>query len=296
MPAESSHHRTRPKKYTIVILPTDESGTPKRITLGKFGFFMLGMGIFVLAVAVVLGALVYTPIGVYLPIPNPELENRYHKQIVAIQDRLTQLTEDLAFLREYNVRLRKALGETLSPEDSVFIAAHPLAPGNEQRATTDINQENVQRGRLFGVVSDMQLDAGQTSSYVVKAVQVELPLTLPVQGYITQEFNPDQQHFGIDFAGKVGSSIYAAADGSVIFSGWTYDDGYMIIMAHGSGYRTTYKHNQALLKSAGEFVRRGEPIALLGNSGRTSYGPHLHFEVWKDGAPLNPKELLLTLP
>lgn len=127
-----------------------------------------------------------------------------------------------------------------------------------------------------------------------RTVEVDLPLTMPVIGYITQEFDPRQQHFGIDFAGKEGIPIYAAADGSVIFAGWTYDDGYMIMIEHGGGYRTTYKHNQALLKSIGEYVRRGETIALLGNSGKLSYGPHLHFEVWKDGIPKDPREFLLT--
>lgn len=293
MPAESSHHREQHKKYTIVILPAKESGSPKRITLGKVDLLGIGAGIFLLVVLVVLGIYAYTPIGVYLPIPNPELENRFNKQIVAIQAQLSQLTEDLTFVREYNVRLRKALGEDLSPEDSAFIVAHPLSRNN-RRVTAERPTDDVQR-RSEEMPSDIQVDAGQPLSYVVKAVQVELPLTLPVKGYITQEYSPDQQHFGIDFAGKVGSTVHAATEGNVIFSSWTYDDGYMIIVAHGNGYRTAYKHNQALLKSTGEFVRRGEPIALLGNTGRTSYGPHLHFEVWKDGLPQNPKDYLLMV-
>jgi murein DD-endopeptidase MepM/ murein hydrolase activator NlpD len=80
----------------------------------------------------------------------------------------------------------------------------------------------------------------------------------------------------------------------VIFSGWTYDDGYMIMIGHGSGYQTSYKHNEALLKEIGARVRRGEPIALLGSSGRTSSGPHLHFEVWKDAVPQDPKDYILA--
>ena len=69
----------------------------------------------------------------------------------------------------------------------------------------------------------------------------------------------------------------------------------MIILSHGSGYFTIYKHNQSLLKSASEFVKRGEPIALLGNSGNTSYGPHLHFELWKDGQPQNPDDYMIAI-
>jgi murein DD-endopeptidase MepM/ murein hydrolase activator NlpD len=87
--------------------------------------------------------------------------------------------------------------------------------------------------------------------------------------------------------------VVAAADGYVVFSGWTYQDGQVLILSHSGGFLTYYKHNQSLLKSANIFVRRGEPIALLGNSGRTSSGPHLHFEVWKDGAPVDPARYLL---
>jgi murein DD-endopeptidase MepM/ murein hydrolase activator NlpD len=80
----------------------------------------------------------------------------------------------------------------------------------------------------------------------------------------------------------------------VLFAGWTYDDGNMLIIAHGGGYATVYKHLQTLLKSTLNSVKRGEPIALLGSSGRTSMGPHLHFEVWHNGVPEDPNESLLV--
>ena len=86
----------------------------------------------------------------------------------------------------------------------------------------------------------------------------------------------------------------AAADGIVIFSGWSDEDGYVIVIAHSGGYVSEYKHNQSLLRTAGDAVRRGEMIALLGNTGRTSTGPHLHFEVWRDGVVQDPANYLLT--
>jgi murein DD-endopeptidase MepM/ murein hydrolase activator NlpD len=120
------------------------------------------------------------------------------------------------------------------------------------------------------------------------------PLMVPADGFVTQGFDPQSNHFGMDFAGKRGTPVFAAADGHILFSGWTYDDGNILIIAHGGGYVTVYKHNQTLLKTVQNRVSRGEPIALLGTSGRTSLGPHLHFEVWKDGIPQDPNEYLLT--
>jgi murein DD-endopeptidase MepM/ murein hydrolase activator NlpD len=79
----------------------------------------------------------------------------------------------------------------------------------------------------------------------------------------------------------------------VLFSGWTYDDGNVIILSHGGGVITVYKHNSSLLKSVGSMTKRGDVIALVGNTGRTSKGPHVHFEALKDGVPHDPLQFLL---
>ncbi len=295
MPEESVHHRAPQQKYTIVFIPASETGKPRRVTVGMAGLVGYGFGLFVVIVVLVISALVYTPLGLYVQIPNPELENRYRQQIVSIQERLALLTENLVALREYNVRLRKALGENISPDDSALIAQRLAVQQNGSRLRNEPSLDT--RGSARGM-EPATLNAGvvqMASMPTVWRAQPELPMTLPTRGYVTQEFDPEHQHFGIDFAGKDGSIISAATDGIIIFAGWTYEDGNMIMLAHGNGYRTTYKHNRALLKSAGATVRRGEPIALLGNTGKTSYGPHLHFEVWKDGIPQNPKDFLLNL-
>ena len=125
------------------------------------------------------------------------------------------------------------------------------------------------------------------------SVAMNFPLMMPADGFVTRQFDQEEFHYGVDFAGKQGTPIMAAASGTVVFAGWTYDDGYMMIIAHGGGFVTVYKHNKALFKDSGMNVKRGETIALLGNTGRTSSGPHLHFEVWKDGNVLNPSNYLL---
>ena len=127
-----------------------------------------------------------------------------------------------------------------------------------------------------------------------ESAESRLPLIMPAEGFISQMFDPGRGHFGMDVAARRGTPVVAPADGHVVFAGWTYEDGNLVIMAHGRGYMTVYKHNQSLLRGAQEFVRRGETIALLGTSGRTSQGPHLHFEVWRDGVPRDPRLYLIT--
>ncbi len=115
----------------------------------------------------------------------------------------------------------------------------------------------------------------------------------PSKGFIIKNFEPENGHLGIDFAAKSGSPVFAARGGLVIFSDFTIDDGNKIIIEHDNGFITVYKHCSSLIKKEREFVVQGELIALSGNSGINTSGPHLHFEIWKNGKPINPKEMLI---
>jgi murein DD-endopeptidase MepM/ murein hydrolase activator NlpD len=131
------------------------------------------------------------------------------------------------------------------------------------------------------------------------SVLSNLPTQLPVkEGYLTGEFAPEywlygKRHFGIDIAANGGVEIQAAGDGAVIFAGWTPVLGNLIILHHGDDLFSFYGHNKQLLVNERTFVRKGDPIALLGNSGQSS-GPHLHFEIWQNGKPVDPRDYLLA--
>jgi murein DD-endopeptidase MepM/ murein hydrolase activator NlpD len=114
----------------------------------------------------------------------------------------------------------------------------------------------------------------------------------PLKGIITNEFNPIQNHYGVDIVSKQNEAIKAVLDGTVILSNWTLETGYVIIIQHPQNIVSVYKHNSAVLKKAGEIVKAGEPIAILGETGEMSTGPHLHFEIWYNGTPVNPKDFI----
>ncbi|HQJ76485.1 MAG TPA: M23 family metallopeptidase, partial [Bacteroidota bacterium] len=123
---------------------------------------------------------------------------------------------------------------------------------------------------------------------------LDIPFSLPISNFlVSQEFDDEENHFGVDFAGKTGDPIFAPADGVVVFSNYTTDYGNTMILVHGNKFLTKYKHNLCNLKSVGSYVHRGEIIALLGNTGKLSSSPHLHFEIWKNGVPKNPFKYLL---
>lgn len=114
----------------------------------------------------------------------------------------------------------------------------------------------------------------------------------PLKGIITNEFNPIENHYGVDIVSKQNEAIKAVLDGTVILSNWTLETGYVIIIQHAQNIVSVYKHNSAVLKKAGEIVKAGDPIAILGETGEMSTGPHLHFELWYNGNPVNPKDFI----
>lgn len=131
-----------------------------------------------------------------------------------------------------------------------------------------------------------------------RALMRNSPTLLPVEGFVTSEFsrsswNRFSEHTGIDIAAKKGTVVNASGDGQVVFANWTVDLGNLIIIYHGNDVFTYYGHNDRLLVSEKSFVKKGEPISLLGSSGKSS-GPHLHFEIWNNGAPVDPKKYLMA--
>jgi murein DD-endopeptidase MepM/ murein hydrolase activator NlpD len=115
----------------------------------------------------------------------------------------------------------------------------------------------------------------------------------PLNGIITNYFNASQRHFGIDIVADIGEPIKATLDGTVIFSTWTLATGYTIGIQHTNNLISVYKHNSNLLKEEGNFVKAGEVIAIIGESGTLSTGTHLHFELWFNGNPINPLDYIV---
>jgi murein DD-endopeptidase MepM/ murein hydrolase activator NlpD len=114
----------------------------------------------------------------------------------------------------------------------------------------------------------------------------------PLKGAITTRFNPTEKHFGVDVVAGPDAVIKSALDGTVVMADWTSQSGYVIAIQHSNNLFSVYKHNSALLKKVGNVVKAGEVIAIVGNSGELSNGPHLHFELWYNGAAVNPTDYM----
>lgn len=114
----------------------------------------------------------------------------------------------------------------------------------------------------------------------------------PVEGIVSAQYDPSIDHFGVDIVGKKNEPVKAVADGTVLLASWTEDAGYVIALQHDYNLTSVYKHNSTLTHKVGDRVSGGEIIAIMGNSGGMTSGPHLHFELWQEGKPLNPAQYL----
>lgn len=122
--------------------------------------------------------------------------------------------------------------------------------------------------------------------------KVSLVLFAPAKGHITNGFNPKEKHYAVDVALPLGTPVKSVANGTVLFSDWTPDNGNVIIISHPEAMMSVYKHCESITKSEGDIVKTGEAIATAGSSGKHSTGVHLHFELWKNGRPIDPTNFI----
>ena len=268
------------KGFSIVIIPSG-AGIETRSKHFSAGTIYSFFALYTVIIAL-LGFLLFnaTPLKI-LVFPHGTSLSQSDKMIIdELNKRMLFLTNELETLKTKNQQLKDAI----MLGDSAFFDTL-----SGRRNKINSLKSNPFGGNILEAVNELLKPASSGRSHK-NSINFSMPLT----GFISRGFDPDKGHMGIDIVAKVGSPIYAAASGYVVFSDFTTRDGYMLILAHSNGYLTVYKHCSALLKKARDTIVEGEIIALSGNSGEITTGPHLHFEIWKDGKPIDPKTVLIN--
>jgi murein DD-endopeptidase MepM/ murein hydrolase activator NlpD len=159
---------------------------------------------------------------------------------------------------------------------------------NYQVDFKEYNHDSVFQDKLLAEQLSLSIQNNEGNSTGIS----QMHFFVPVKGIITNHFNSVSDHFGVDLVSDPNARISSVLNGTVIFSGWSLETGYTIYLQHESDLISVYKHNAELLKKVGEKVKAGEAIAIIGNSGELSTGPHLHFELWYKGNALNPEQYI----
>jgi len=269
-------------KYRLVIL--NESTFEEKISfkLSRLNVFITGSLCIICLIAFTTLLIAFTPLREYIPGYS---STKLKRQATELTYKTDSLVTVLNYTNKYLDNIRKVLNGDIANNkinrDSLY-AQFKLDPSTID--LTPIKEDSVLRAQV-ALEDKYNLFERNTKN-------VNLILFPPINGSISQDYDPDKKHFAIDIVATKGTPIKAVADGIVIFSEWTSETGYVIIVEHKDGLLSAYKHNGSLTKAQGDLVRAGEVIASVGNTGELTTGPHLHFELWNNGSPVNPKNYI----
>ncbi|MGB0851237.1 MAG: M23 family metallopeptidase, partial [Bacteroidia bacterium] len=228
----------------------------------------------VCSVSLLFGALIYfllayTPLNYIFPTKSAKYSSQeQYKMMLKIDSLETSL---------YQLKLQSdVLGKVLAGEEVDI----DLSEMQETDETEEVQQEVTENPEPEVAIRQAEATPQDYSFYI------------PLNGVITDTFNLDRKHLAIDISAKSKSVIKSIQKGTVIFSSWTPGGGHTMLIQHPNEFISVYKHNAVLLKKEGSFVKAGDAVALVGNTGELSSGPHLHFELWKKGLAVNPQQYI----
>jgi murein DD-endopeptidase MepM/ murein hydrolase activator NlpD len=300
------------ESFTVIVVDTEGLKTPRQYILEPKRFMQVTIGI-AATLAVVL--LLLIP-----PVRHLIFGNAVVSEDVSLQSssrRLTALQDSLETQEMYLLKLRQAiLGVDSTGHKPAYTknevppeigTPQTQAPLPQQQAPISGTKET----EFKALVAEASKTAQNWKDHVQPALSMEelrlkatppvhsylsglhFPVMPPINGFATRSFDPSSGHYGVDVAVDAGANVRAIGDGYVIFADWTHETGFVVVVQHQGGYVSVYRHNMRILKRVGEKVRAQESIALSGNSGEMTTGPHLHFELWHEGLAQDPKSLII---
>lgn len=233
------------------------------------------------AIIVVLVILLIATTGLREYIPGyPKAE--YRQMLIHSALKVDSLEMELAKRDRFFKGIQTIMSGDVPEDDHIVEAESPSTEVEFQQ----YNHDSVFQDELLAEQLSLSLQPDNGN----KTDLSRMHFFVPVKGVITEHFNSSSDHFGIDLVSEANARISSVLSGTVIFSGWTLKTGYSIYIQHDGDLVSVYKHNSELLKKEGDRVSAGEAIAIIGNTGELSTGPHLHFELWHDGTALNPEQ------
>ena len=267
-------------KYRLVLLNDSTYEEKTSFKISRLNVFSALFALMFIIVLITSGILFFTPIREYIPGYS---STSLQKQANLLSYKTDSLRQIVFLNDQYINSLKKVLTgdlETIEykPDSVVYKDAMDIQIIEKSKEDSILRQlvDNEDKYNLANINKDKDF-------YL---------LTSPISGAVSQNYSIADDHLAIDISVDIGTPVKAVSNGRVILSEWTTQTGYVLIIDHGNDLISVYKHNSKLLKSQGEIVKQGEIIALSGNSGVLTSGPHLHFELWSEGFSIDPNKLI----
>lgn len=269
-------------KYRLVILNENTFEERISIRLNRLNVFVIGSLSAIFLIAGTTFLIAFTSLREYIPGYS---STSLKKKATELNYKTDSLQQVIVMNERYYASIKKVLQGDVNTldfvKDSIIKAVKLEASEVDLRPSPEdaVLREKVNKEDKYNLFES----ATSAANFV---------LFPPVKGTISESYNVKEKHFAVDIVVPKDTPIKATADGVVIFAEWTVSTGYVIILEHSYGLISVYKHNAALTKTQGALVKAGEVIATAGNTGELSTGPHLHFELWNDGYPINPTNFI----
>ncbi len=269
-------------KYRLVILNEDTFEERFAIKLTRLNVFVIVSLTSILLVAATIFLIAFTPLREFIPGYS---STKLKKQAISLSFKTDSLQHVIDVNEKYFSSIRRVLtGDVKTVEfnkDSILRAANAetVHISIEPSKQDSLLRERVDKEDKYNLFES----AISTSNFV---------LFPPVNGNISEGYNVKEKHYAVDIIVAKNTPVKATADGTVIFAEWTAETGYVVIIEHSYELISVYKHNASLTKEQGDVVKAGEVIAMAGSTGEYSTGPHLHFELWSKGYPINPTNFI----
>ncbi len=275
-------------KYRLVIMNNETYEERLSFRLSRLNVFLLTVSISIILITLTIFIIAFTPIREYIP---GYMDVNIPGQLYHLEQRADSLekalrTKDVYLQNIRNIIEGKEIIDSITPDmesginyDSITIESSP----EDSILRAEYDQQT--KYNLFFFETEGLYDSELKISDIV--------FFPPVEGIIINKFNLAEKHYGVDIATSNEAIIKSVLDGTVIFADWTTETGNTIAIQHSGNIISIYKHNSTLLQNIGSQVKAGDPIAVVGNSGELSSGPHLHFELWRKGTPVDPEEYMI---
>jgi murein DD-endopeptidase MepM/ murein hydrolase activator NlpD len=271
-------------KYRLVVLNSETFEERLAFNMSRLNVFLFVCVSLTLLVGGTATIIAFSPLREYIP---GYTSTNIRRQMVSLNVLSDSLKTELDSRERYLQNIKNII-EGTPVDTSDFYVPESISIQNDG-AVERIYEDSMLRERIESEERFNFFGSDNSSSSTVE----KLLFFKPVSGLVTQSFNADEEHYGVDVVSKENELIKSTLSGIVVFSSWTSETGNVIAIQHANNFISVYKHNSALLKQQGESVSVGESIAIIGNSGKWSSGPHLHFELWHNNKAVDPENYIL---
>ena len=279
------------RKYDFSMSHDETGNTMLKFRLNLLNLVLVIFGVALLLIVITSIIIAFTPLREYIP---GYTDTNLNREVYLLNLRADSLSREMHKKDVYFDNLKKIVEGYDFAADSALASLSIYEPLPAGVTDTITLRKSVQDSLLRAEyeAQDQYNLFGADLMSTTKPGTLVKNFFVPLNGSVTNAFDADEAHYGIDIVSAGDQIINATLDGTVVFSTWSINNGYCIGIQHEDSYFSVYKHNATLLKKEGDYVRAGEAIAILGESGDEATFEHLHFELWHNGIAINPVEYM----